>query len=67
MPLRFMNDLLGNQTHICEDNSECARIRMEAMNNQLYTALTNQFIGVSNNFDRMDWLCKPFYSKRWVF
>ena len=40
---------------------------MEAMNNQLYTALTNQFIGVSKNFDRMDWLCKPFYSKQQVF
>jgi hypothetical protein len=59
--------MLGNQKHICQDDGECARIHMEAMNNQLCTALTNQFIGVSNNFDRMDWLCKPFYSKQWVF
>jgi hypothetical protein len=56
-----------NQPHICEDDGECARIRMEAMNSQLYTAITTQFIGVSKNFDCMDWLCKPIYSKRWVF
>jgi hypothetical protein len=59
--------LLANQTHICEDNSECARIRVEAMNNHLCTAMTKQFIIVSKNFDRMDWLCKLFYSKRRVF
>jgi hypothetical protein len=58
---------LGNQTHICEDDGECARIHMEAMNIQLCTALTNQFIGISNTLDLMDWLCKPFYSKRRVF
>ena len=40
---------------------------MEAMNNKLCSAMTKQFIDVSKFFDCMDWLCKPFYSKRRVF
>ena len=40
-----------NQTHICVDHGECARIHMESMNNLLRSEMIKQFIGVSKFFD----------------